>query len=73
MLADLAFHQMIQSLSRKHREVVVLYYWEEMTTKEIARALGLMEGTVKSRLHMARKQMQRELHQQEKYPGGGQR
>lgn len=31
-----------------------LYYWEELSIEELARALDVPEGTVKSRLHRAR-------------------
>lgn len=41
----------------KQRLVLVLYYYESYSTKEIAGALGIFEGTVKSRLHKGRKRM----------------
>lgn len=34
--------------------VLELYYWEELEVAELALALGVPEGTVKSRLHRAR-------------------
>ena len=40
-------------LSENHREVLVLRYYSELTVPEIARALNLREGTVKSRLSRA--------------------
>lgn len=48
----------VRSLSVKLRSVVVLYYYDSFTVKEIAGILKITEGTVKSRLHAARKQMQ---------------
>lgn len=36
------------------REVVLLHYWQELTTVEVGAVLGLAEGTVRSRLHRAR-------------------
>jgi len=36
------------------RETVVLRYFEDMTTAEIAEALGVPDGTVRSRLHYAK-------------------
>ena len=51
----------VQSLDFKHRAVVVLYYFNEMPTKEIARVLGCTEGTVKSRLFAARKKLKGKL------------
>lgn len=54
-------YEAIRRLPVKQRTVVVLYYFEEMTTKEIAAAAGCLEGTVKSRLHTARKRLKQEL------------
>lgn len=47
----------VHSLGFKHRMVVVLYYYNNMPVKEIARVLGTTEGTVKSRLFGARKKL----------------
>ncbi|MBD5454400.1 MAG: RNA polymerase sigma factor [Lachnospiraceae bacterium] len=47
----------IKALPIRHRSVVVLYYYNQLGIKEIAGMLGIMEGTVKSRLHTARKRM----------------
>lgn len=44
----------VMALPVEYREVVTLYYYEEMDTHEVAVALGLSEGTVRSRLHRAR-------------------
>jgi len=42
--------------------MVILYYFEEMSTKEIAKLSGCLEGTVKSRLYGARKRLKEELY-----------
>ncbi len=47
--------ELIMSLSVKLREVLVLDLEHELTIREIACLLGISEGTVKSRLHRARK------------------
>ena len=47
----------IKALPIRHRSVVVLFYYNQLEIKEIADMLGIMEGTVKSRLHTARKRM----------------
>ena len=39
----------------KYRTVIFLYYYNELSTREIAHITGVLEGTVKSRLHKARK------------------
>lgn len=57
--------QAVQLLDFKHRAVVVLFYYNEMSTKEIAKVLGCTEGTVKSRLFTARKKLKKKLQQLE--------
>ena len=44
-------------LSVKYREVLMLYYYEDLQVKEIAQLVELSESTVKSRLQRARKQL----------------
>lgn len=51
-------HQCLQKLNFKERSVVVLYYWEDQSLEDIARHLQIPEGTVKSRLCIARKKLQ---------------
>ncbi len=50
-----AIAEAVSALPIKQRTVVVLYYYQEYQVREIAAILGVMEGTVKSRLHTARK------------------
>ncbi len=47
----------LQSLSEGHREVVRLRFFLGMKMQEIAEAMGLPPGTVKSRLHHALRQL----------------
>lgn len=49
-----ALLEAVMQLPIDSREVVLFYYYEEMDTREVALALGLSEGTVRSRLHRAR-------------------
>ena len=44
----------LEALPRRQREVAVLRYLLEMSTAEVAAALGITEGTVKSSLARAR-------------------
>ena len=44
-----------------YRAVMVFRYFEDMSVPEIARVLGIPEGTVKFRLHKAKKMMRRRL------------
>ena len=53
-------------LEIRQRPAVVLYYYNQMSTKEIARAMGCLEGTVKSRLYTARRHLKGQLDAQEK-------
>lgn len=43
-----------------YSEVVILYFYEQLSLKEIGKILGIPEGTVKSRLARGKKQL-REL------------
>ena len=56
-----ALQRAIGELSPDHRQVVVLRYFSEMTVPELARAAGLTEGTVKSRLHRAHRALRQQL------------
>jgi len=59
--ASSALLEALQKLSRTHREVIVLRYYEAMKIHEIARHLRISKGTVKSRLHYAIAEMQKLL------------
>jgi RNA polymerase sigma-70 factor (ECF subfamily) len=47
-------HQCLQTLSPPHREVLILYYLEELSYEEIARITSTSLGTVRSRIHYAK-------------------
>lgn len=51
----------VQSLADKYRLPVLLFYMEELSLSEIAAVLRLSEGTVKSRLHRAKRILQQML------------
>jgi len=46
--------RLLESLSDVQRAAVMLYYYEDRSVDEVARMLGLPEGTVKTHLHRAR-------------------
>jgi RNA polymerase sigma-70 factor (ECF subfamily) len=50
----------IDTLGEKHRLVVFLRYYAGLSNEEIAQALEIPSGTVRSRLHIARQRL-REL------------
>ena len=45
--------QALAHLAPEQQQVVVLRYFAELTVPEVARSIGVREGTVKSRLHRA--------------------
>ncbi|MEK3934834.1 sigma-70 family RNA polymerase sigma factor [Sporosarcina sp. FSL W7-1349] len=57
--ADIAIA--ILELPIKYREIILFYYYEECTMKEIAQLLGISENTVKTRMTKARKLLKKEL------------
>lgn len=59
-----AINEAINQLSSPLKAVVVLRFYSGLTVREIADATGCREGTVKSRLYNARRQMAENLRQQ---------
>ncbi len=57
----LLIHEAIEKLSPPLKTVIILYYFNDMTIKQISMVLGCFQGTVKSRLHNAKKLLQKEL------------
>lgn len=53
--------EIFQSLPKKQREVVYLYYFEDYSIKEIAKLLERNESTVQSQLFAARKRMKKQF------------
>lgn len=58
---DHSLWQAVQALPRDQREAVVLFYWEDLPTEEIARIVGAAPGTVRVRLSRAREQLRKWL------------
>ena len=54
-------NEALQTLSLKHRTVVVLFEIEAMSHQEIAEVMKCSVGTVRSRLHYAKQQLQIKL------------
>lgn len=44
----------VLELPIKYRTIIHLFYYEDMTIREISESLGIKEGTVKSQLHRGR-------------------
>ena len=51
----------VQSLPSKYRTVIHLFYYEDMSVKEIADCLSMKESTVKSHLFRGRELLKKEL------------
>ena len=56
-----AVRQALSVLSPEQRQVVVLRYFADLTVPDVARSMGIREGTVKSRLHRAHQQLRERL------------
>ncbi|MBY0455980.1 MAG: sigma-70 family RNA polymerase sigma factor [Gemmataceae bacterium] len=56
-----AVHRGLLKLSRPHREVLTLFFLEDLTVDEAAAVLDVPAGTVKSRLHYARQALRKVL------------
>lgn len=58
--------EIIDGLSEEQRTAVVLYYFDEMSVKDIAAACECSENTIKSRLNYARKNIKEKVEELEK-------
>jgi RNA polymerase sigma-70 factor (ECF subfamily) len=58
---DAALHRLINALPEELRQPLALSTVEEMTSPEIAAAMGIAEGTVRTRLMRARQILRRKL------------
>ncbi len=65
-----AVRDAMAALPAEQREVVELAYFKGLSTLEIGAAMGIAQGTVKSRLFAARDKLQRALRGGEAGPGG---
>jgi RNA polymerase sigma-70 factor (ECF subfamily) len=54
-------HAALDELAPEHREVLVLRFLEEMPYEDIARVVGCPAGTVRSRIHYAKRALRRLL------------
>lgn len=51
--------ELVEKLDLKSKVVLSLYYFEQLSVSEIGMALKIPQGTVKSRLHTAKKELKR--------------
>lgn len=62
---DSEIRNLVKNLDKDLRQIVILYYFEDFSVKEISKIIQKPEGTVKSRLSRARKILEKELIKQE--------
>ena len=51
----------VMSLPIKYREVIILYYYDDLTTKEVAGLLKIPHSTAKSRIQRGRQVLKKQL------------
>lgn len=54
--------ELLRKLTDGDREALLLFAWEELTYPQIAEAMGIPIGTVRSRIHRARALLRESLH-----------
>ena len=58
-----------KSLSEDIRRTLILFYFDEMSTKEVAEALNVPQGTVSRRINFAKNKIKKEVEKYEKETG----
>lgn len=53
--------EVVESLKEKYRVVIILYYYDSLQIKDIAKVLNIKEDAVKKRLERARKMIKEEM------------
>ena len=59
-------HEILEELPEDQRAVIGMFYFEEMSVKQIAAAMGVSESAVKSRLMYARGKIEKKVRELEK-------
>lgn len=59
----------VSALNEEYRIVIVLFYYNDLSIKEISKILGIAPGTVKSRLNRGREQIKQALDGKEREHG----
>ena len=61
MMLKMDFQNYLMQINVKRREALILYYYNEMSVREIAKICNCFEGTVKSRLHKGRLELREKI------------
>jgi RNA polymerase sigma factor (sigma-70 family) len=56
-----ALPKAMEKLTSRQREVVIMYFWHNMTQQEIAEELGIAQSTVNGNIQLALKKLKKEL------------
>jgi RNA polymerase sigma factor (sigma-70 family) len=56
---DVGVNELLQKLDIRKRVVLSLYYFEQLSVPEISVALNIPTGTIKSRLHVAKRELKK--------------
>ena len=64
-LIENSLEWVLNQIDKDLKEIVVLYYYDELSVMEIANILGIPQGTVKSRLSRAREQIGKIIEKEE--------
>ena len=60
-MEDLDLSLAVMKLPRKIRETIILYYYQDMSTEEIAETLGIVQSSVSNRLRRGREKLRKML------------
>ncbi|WP_312475254.1 sigma-70 family RNA polymerase sigma factor [Neobacillus sp.] len=58
---DIELSQMVLSLQAKYREIIILYYYEDLKINEIVQLTGINSETIKTRLRRAKKILEKNM------------
>ncbi|MFC1793368.1 sigma-70 family RNA polymerase sigma factor, partial [Planctomycetota bacterium] len=54
-------HRVLTTLSPEQKEAIVLRFFEEMNYQEISDIMGCSIGTVRSRIHYAKRELRKKM------------
>lgn len=59
MESDIEFYSLLENLNYDEKIVIIMFYKEDFTTKEISKIIGVNENTIKSRLSRAKNKIKK--------------
>ena len=54
-------HQAMAKLTETERQIIILHYFEDMTTREVAKVIGIKEGNLRVKTHRTLKKLKETL------------